>query len=60
MWSLLIAAWTAGQGQALQMSYPADAGVAGFADHRAHLVRRLFLLNEFRVLLQEILHVIVR
>jgi murein DD-endopeptidase MepM/ murein hydrolase activator NlpD len=29
MLSLVLAAWVAGQGQALQMSYPAEAGLAG-------------------------------
>jgi murein DD-endopeptidase MepM/ murein hydrolase activator NlpD len=28
MWSLLVTAWIAGQGQALQMSYPAEPGLA--------------------------------
>jgi murein DD-endopeptidase MepM/ murein hydrolase activator NlpD len=31
MWSLMLAAWVAGQGQALQMSYPAEAGLTGVA-----------------------------
>lgn len=29
MWSLLVAAWTAGQGQPLQMSYPNEPGLTG-------------------------------
>ncbi|HUQ51721.1 MAG TPA: peptidoglycan DD-metalloendopeptidase family protein [Gammaproteobacteria bacterium] len=29
MWSLLVAAWMAGQGQPLQMSYPNEPGLAG-------------------------------
>jgi murein DD-endopeptidase MepM/ murein hydrolase activator NlpD len=43
MWSLLIAAWTAGQGQALAMSYPAEEGVAGitvqWSGHEVPFVR---------------------
>jgi murein DD-endopeptidase MepM/ murein hydrolase activator NlpD len=29
MWSLLVSAWIAGQGQPLQMSYPSEPGLAG-------------------------------
>ena len=43
MWSLLIAAWTAGQGQALEMSYPAEPGIAGitvqWSGHEVPFVR---------------------
>jgi murein DD-endopeptidase MepM/ murein hydrolase activator NlpD len=44
MWSLLLAAWTAGQGQALELSYPAEAGLTGmtvrWSGHEVPFLRR--------------------
>lgn len=44
MWSLLVATWVAGQGQALEMSYPVEPGLTGvsvnWSGHEVPFVRR--------------------
>jgi murein DD-endopeptidase MepM/ murein hydrolase activator NlpD len=44
MWSLLVTAWAVGQGQALQLSYPAEPGLAavsvGWSGHDVPFFRR--------------------